>query len=144
MAPSGTEDQGMVSGSCLCRAVKYEIDGRISPIALCHCSKCRKANGSAFHAGALCRQRRFRWLHGEDSIARFRTPSGYETHFCRTCGSPVPVFHPNGEYVGLPAGALDQDPGSRPVHHFFVGSKAVWFEIADGLPQFEEHAPPSE
>jgi hypothetical protein len=41
----------------------------------------------------------------------------------------------------LPVGALDQDPESRPVRHIFVGSKAAWFEICDGRPQFEEHAP---
>jgi hypothetical protein len=36
---------------------------------------------------------------------------------------------------------LDQDPGSRPLRHIFVRSKAAWFEICDGRPQFEEHAP---
>lgn len=131
----------MVSGSCLCRTVRYEIDGRISPIALCHCSKCRKANGSAFHSGALCRQRRFRWVGGEESVAAYRTDSGYETRFCRHCGSPVPWLQPDGEYAILPAGALDQDPGTRPVHHIFVGSKAPWFEITDALPHHDEHAP---
>jgi hypothetical protein len=130
----------MVSGGCLCGAVRYEIDGRISPIALCHCSKCRKANGSAFHSGALCRKTRFRWVSGEDSICTYCTPSGYTTRFCRKCGSPVPNFQDAGEYVVLHAGALDQDPGSRPIHHFFVGSKAPWYEITGDLPRFEEDA----
>jgi hypothetical protein len=129
----------MVSGSCLCGAVRYAIDGRISPIGLCHCSKCRKSTGSAFHAGALCRKTRFRWLAGEDAIREYRTPSGYTTRFCGTCGSLVPMFQDEGEYVVLHAGALEQDPGSRPVHHIFVGSKAPWFEIADDVPQFAEH-----
>jgi hypothetical protein len=130
----------MVTGSCLCGAVRYEIVGRISPIALCHCSKCRKANGSAFHAGALCRKTRFRWTSGEYAVGAYATASGYETRFCRRCGSPVPLLQPESEYAVLPTGALDQDPGSRPVHHIFVGSKAPWFEITDGLPQFAEHA----
>jgi len=131
----------MVSGSCLCGAVRYAIDGRISPIGLCHCSKCRKSTGSAFHAGALCRKTRFRWLAGEDAIREYRTSSGYTTRFCGTCGSLVPMFQDEGEYVVLHAGALDQDPGSRPVHHIFVGSKASWFEIADDLPRYEEYEP---
>jgi hypothetical protein len=131
----------MVSGSCLCGAVRYEIDGRISPIALCHCSKCRKANGSAFHSGALCRKTRFRWTSGEDAITAYQTESGYETRFCRRCGSPVPMFVADSQYAVLPAGALDQDPGSRPLRHIFVGSKAPWFEITDALPQSEEHGP---
>jgi hypothetical protein len=136
----------MVTGSCLCGEVRYEVSGRISPMALCHCSKCRKANGSAFHSGAVCRKSRFRWVSGEDAISEYRSASGYETRFCRSCGSPVPGFQPEGEgeYVILHAGALDQDPGSRPVHHIFVGSKAPWFEITDALPRFQEHAPESE
>jgi hypothetical protein len=129
----------MVSGGCLCGEVRYEISGRISPIVLCHCSKCRKANGSAFHSGSLCRPSRFRWVSGEDRIAKYRSPSGYATQFCRICGSPVPS-PPNREgFVVLPTGALEQDPGSRPICHIFVGSKAAWHEIADDLPRFDEH-----
>jgi hypothetical protein len=31
-------------------------------------------------------------------------------------------------------------PTIQPNKHIFVGSKAPWFSIADGLPQFDEHA----
>lgn len=134
----------MFSGSCLCGTIRYEIHGRISPIAFCHCSKCRKANGSAFHSGALCRRSRFRWTRGEEAVSAFRTESGYETRFCRRCGSPVPWIQPDSEYVVVHAGALDQDPGSRPVHHIFTDSKAPWFEIHDALPRFAGHAPDPE
>ena len=41
------------------------------------------------------------------------------------------------EILGVPLGGLDQDPGGRPEAHIFVGSKAPWFEIRDGLPSFE-------
>jgi hypothetical protein len=133
----------MTTGSCLCRAVRYEIDGRLSPIMLCHCSKCRKANGSAFHSGQLCRASRFRFVSGEDAVTEYRTPSGYTTRFCRHCGSPVPQLVEDG-YVVVHAGALDEDPGTRPMCHIFVGSKAPWFEIADALPQHAEHMPRGE
>ena len=79
----------MIFGGCLCGAVRFEISGRISPVSLCHCSKCRKANGSAFHSGAICRGRKFRWIQGEESIRRYSSESGYTTHFCGNCGSPV-------------------------------------------------------
>jgi hypothetical protein len=131
----------MVAGGCLCGAVRYEISGRISPIALCHCSKCRRATGTAFHAGALCRQRKFRWLQGEEAIRQYSTTSGYTTRFCGVCGSPVPGPDRTGEYMVLPSGALDGDPGIKPVHHMFVASRAAWFEITDGLPQFEGRPP---
>ena len=131
----------MLTGGCLCGALRYEIAGRVSAIWYCHCSKCRKVTGSAFHPGALCRSSAFRWTRGEDAIAEWRSPSGYTTRFCARCGSPLPSALAGGESFVLPVGALDQDPGSRPVRHIFAGSKAPWFEISDGLPRFEEHAP---
>jgi hypothetical protein len=123
--------------------VRFEIDGRTSAIWYCHCSKCRKVTGSAFHPAALCRRSRFRWVSGEALISEYRTDSGYQARFCGRCGSPVPVVLENGSSVVLSVGSLDGDPGGRPVRHIFVGSKAPWFEIRDGLPQFEEHAPPA-
>jgi hypothetical protein len=130
----------MVTGRCLCGEVRFEVDGRISAIWYCHCSKCRKATGSAFHPASLCRRSRFRWVSGEASIAAYRTDSGYPVRFCSRCGSPVPAVLENGSVV-LSAGSLDGDPGVRPVRHIFVGSKAPWLELRDGLPRFEEHAP---
>ena len=46
----------------------------------------------------------------------------------------------------IPAGPLDDDPRLRPQAHIYVGSKAAWFEIRDGVPQFEafpEAIPPA-
>ncbi len=60
--------------------------------------------------------------------------------FCRVCGSILPRVGAD-PIVGIPAGALDDDPGGRPRLHFFVGSKAPWYEIRDDLPQFESYPP---
>ena len=131
----------MVAGECLCGAVRYEVDGEITGIWFCHCSKCRRATGSAFQAGAVSRKESFRWVRGEGRIAEYRAPSGYRKTFCSNCASPVPLFPEGTDYVWLPVGALEGDPAIRPTHHIFVGSKASWFEITDELPQFEEYAP---
>lgn len=126
----------MLTGRCLCDAVQYHIEGRLSPIWFCHCSKCRRRSGSAFSAGAVCHVTKFRWLRGGDAIARFFNA------FCRHCGSAVPQPLEGTDLVYVPVGAIDGDPGSRPSHHVFVGSKACWFEITDALPRFEEQASP--
>ena len=42
---------------------------------------------------------------------------------------------------GIPIGRLDGDPGVRPAVHVFVRSKADWFEITDGLLQYEQLPP---
>lgn len=129
----------MTTGACLCGGVKYEIDGSISPIWLCHCSKCRRTTGSAFHASAVCQPEDFRWTSGEDMISEYEDTPGYRVRFCNRCGSPVPNFLENHGLYFLHVGGLDSDPGRQIVHHIFVDSKAPWFEILDDKPQYPEH-----
>jgi hypothetical protein len=139
----------MPTGACLCGNIRYEIDGELFGIWFCHCSKCRRSTGAAFVAAAACRKQDFRWLEEPQTIAEFRTESGYRRSFCSTCGSPIPLTltdtdtGADTDFVWLPVGGFDDDPGIRPLRHIFVGSKAPWFEISDALPQFDEHAPRS-
>jgi hypothetical protein len=39
--------------------------------------------------------------------------------------------------VEIPAGLLDDDPTMKPDKHIFVELKSPWFEITDGLPQYD-------
>ena len=130
-----------MTGECLCGQVKYEIDGKISPIWLCHCSKCRRSTGSAFHASAVCRPEDFRWLSGADAVTEYEDSPGYKTRFCSRCGSPVPSHLEQRGSVFLHVGGLDGDPGRSVSHHIFVASKAPWYEICDEHPQHDEHKP---
>ena len=131
----------MIRGSCLCGGVRYELAGGVELINHCHCSMCRKVNGSAFgtflHAGS----KHFRWTAGADLVASYNSSPGNARSFCRICGASMPVVEAADEHVIIPAGSLDDDPGVRPIVHIFTGSKAAWFEITDGLPQFEKFPP---
>jgi hypothetical protein len=42
------------------------------------------------------------------------------------------------DLVGVPLGGLEQNPESIPVANIFVGSKAPWYELTDGLSQHQE------
>jgi hypothetical protein len=50
----------------------------------------------------------------------------------------VPRVVESTGYVVVPCGGLDGSPGRMPRGHIFTGSKAPWFEIADGRPQWNE------
>jgi hypothetical protein len=54
----------------------------------------------------------------------------------------MPRAVPARDFIAVPAGALDGDPGIRATYHIFVRSKAPWHEIADDLPQYVEYPPP--
>jgi hypothetical protein len=131
----------VIRGSCLCGGVRFEITGKVSGIGQCHCSLCRKASGTASNAVVLTATRSFRWVRGEDLAQKWERPIGRGSTFCRVCGSPLPGLHPSGKVFWVPAGLLDDDPGTRIEQHIFVGSKAPWEEIPGGVPQHEEAAP---
>jgi len=132
----------MLKGSCLCRSVRYEIDGPLDGAMNCHCSMCRKAHGAAFRSRAGISAKDFRWVSGEGLITWFESSPGNHRGFCSRCGSPLlSRFDSRPDRYGLPLGCLDTDPGVRPAMHVFVGSKAPWFEITDSLPRHED-APP--
>jgi hypothetical protein len=126
----------MLRGSCLCGGVKYVVKGRLSGAMNCHCSMCRKAQGSAFRSRAAVKSAGFVFVQGEELITFFESSPGNYRGFCRVCGSPIlSKFDHYPDYYGLPLGALDDDPGTQPKLHVHVASKASWFTITDNLPQ---------
>ena len=134
----------MVTGSCLCGGVAFEIDGKLSPMQYCHAARCRKATGSAFAVELVALASDFRWTRGEDLITTYeapllREPPPYRHSFCRVCGSSMPVALEGTYFVILQAGVLDGEPDTRPFRHIFVAQQAPWHTITDDMPQFEEH-----
>ena len=129
----------MINGSCLCGAVKYELKGEISQILLCHCSRCRKATGSAFAALTPVRTEDLHFISGEQSIKKFDSAPGVGRYFCQDCGSPLFSKRENApELVRLRIGTLDTKIPTTPIAHVFVASKSEWFEICDSNPQYAE------
>jgi hypothetical protein len=133
----------MISGSCLCGGVRFEVARVVGPFELCHCGRCRKASGAAFVAGLGVRSEDFRLLQGRELISTYaapilESPPPYRTFFCSRCGSPVPNPDPHGEWFEIPAGVLDDDPQLRPDKHIFVELKPPWVEITDDLPQYDK------
>jgi hypothetical protein len=142
----------MLTGSCLCGAVRWEIDGRLTQIQICHAKRCQKATGSAFAPELAAKRARFRWTAGEETISRWeapppllREPPPYRRAFCSACGSPVPVDVEGAEYIGMLAGVLDGELGSGAFRHIFLDQSADWHTVAaDGLPRFDEEPPANE
>ncbi|MDH4562500.1 GFA family protein [Pseudomonas sp. BN411] len=127
----------MHHGSCLCGAVKYEIDAPINSATHCHCSQCRKGHGAAFGTYGNVRWSAFRLVQGEDALARFHSSPGVTRTFCRQCGSTLQWYSENAhpDWVSVALGTLDSPLGPIPQKHIYPESKADWYAIADGLPQ---------
>jgi len=147
IGPNGNarrEVDPVLTGSCLCRKVRFEIRGDLGSIVYCHCESCRKAQGTAFVANAPVAEEEFVVTSGAELIAKYGSLPGKYRCFCRNCGSPVYSYRASiPGTVRVRLGTLDGDPGLRLVLQSWVGKKAPWFEITDGLPQFRAGDPES-
>jgi hypothetical protein len=135
---SESERPVVVTGGCLCGGIRFLVDGPFGPVANCHCSMCRRAQGCAFATNASVDRAHFRLLQGAELITEYESSPGKMRCFCRVCGSPMyshRLAAPNE--VRLRFGTFDVDPGVRPGLHYAVESKAPWHEITDALPRIE-------
>jgi len=129
----------MLKGSCLCGSLKYEINGELGPIVMCHCSNCRKASGSAFATNAPVDASAVNWMSDTAALGEYESSPGVFRQFCRRCGSQLFSRRTaTPDVLRLRIGTLDTKIMSKPTQHIFVGSKAEWCDITDSLPQYQE------
>ena len=131
----------LLTGECLCGAVKFQISGAFESFFLCHCSRCRKDSGSAHSANLFLSAAKISWLTGEERVKRFQLPgSRHVKCFCARCGSALPFHQATDGMLVVPAGSLDSPVPMRPVAHICGASRANWdtdlysLEWFDGLP----------
>lgn len=115
------------SGGCLCGAVRFEVTGQLSGFFLCHCKRCRKGSGTAHAANAFFTDATLDWLNGEGFVQTFQLPeTRHRRSFCAKCGSPVPDYDRDGNFVLVPAGSIDGDFKQRPTAHIHYDDRADW------------------
>jgi len=122
--------------------VRFAVTGGISSIVYCHCSLCRKAQGSAFATNGVVASKDFVFLSGEEELTGYQSSPGQTRYFCKHCGSPI--LSRNSKRPGVVRvrlGTIESAITERPQAHFFVGSKANWEEIRGELPQYDSYEP---
>lgn len=125
-------------GSCLCGAVRFEIEGAFESFFLCHCKYCRKDTGTAHAANLFSTTASLNWLSGLDRIKIYNLPgTRHIKSFCTSCGSALPNTQMDGGLIVVPAGSLDDKVSVKPSAHIFVSSKADWDEGLENVPKIE-------
>jgi hypothetical protein len=130
-----------ITGSCLCGAVTFAVTPPFSAFRYCHCSRCRKASGSAHAANLFVPRAQFEWTAGEAKVKRYDHPQAqrFAVWFCGDCGCRVPHGVKTRDDMLVPAGLLDGDPGTRPENSIFWDSKAPWYVEPAEAPKFSEY-----
>jgi len=130
----------LYKGSCLCGKVSYEITGAIDDIICCHCSLCRKAQGSAYATNGNVNVADFRFISGEDALTGYESAPGQVKYFCQYCGSPIiSKKDASPDKVRVRVGTITSDIDERPTAHIFVDSKANWDVINATLEQHSKY-----
>ena len=132
-----------IHGSCLCGEVTFSVSGAPARWLQCHCSRCRRGRSAAHASNTFYPTSQFEWRTGRGLVQKYKLPEAerFAVAFCRRCGGVAPVERDNVPFVVVPAALFDTELSVRPQAHIHVASKAPWYTLADGLPQFAELPP---
>lgn len=131
-----------ITGECFCGSIKYQIDGVLRDARSCHCSRCRKAFSAQASAYALVEPETFKWLQGEELLTSYKSQQGFGLQFCSQCGSTLCGIYKD-EVHGVTLGCVDGDPEVEIGYHIFVGSKASWEVMPEGVTAYQQAGPQS-
>jgi hypothetical protein len=129
-----------IRGECFCGDVTYQIDGALRDARSCHCSRCRKAFSAQASAYALVDAAEFHWSCGEEQLTTYTGAQGFGLQFCKRCGSTLCGVY-EGEVHGVTLGCINGDPDIEIGYHLFVGSKASWERLPQGIVAYQEGPP---
>lgn len=113
-----------MNGKCNCGSVSFEISGALPALYHCYCTLCQKQGGGASNAATIIYRENFQWKSGERKIEKWQKDTGFSSHFCIDCGSPVPNEF-RSKYVWIPFGLME---GVSPVvrANLWLNSKPDW------------------
>lgn len=125
-------EKSIISGSCLCGLVHFEVDFQPERFYLCHCQQCQQLTGSAFAANIFTKPNNIEWLLGYEYISHYQHPTReFSKAFCSKCGSALPFVNKSGKALIIPAGSLSKALTDIPDANIFVSEKVKW--LCSGL-----------
>ena len=129
-------DDQIRTGRCNCGAVRFRTHGPLREVVACHCSQCRRQTGLYYAATNVADDRIE--IEGGDSITWYHASEVARRGFCSTCGSALFWKHRDDAHISVLAGSFDQPTGLKMTKHIFCADKGDFYEISDGLPQYEK------
>lgn len=130
----------VVSGGCLCGAVRYQARGRPTVSMVCHCQTCARAAGSPAVAWVTFAAAVFSFVAGRP--AEFRSSPPVVRTFCAACGTPLTYVHADHpSEIDVTTRTLDKPEAFPPSHHSWESHMVRWLECPTGLPRYSEATP---
>lgn len=120
----------VMTGRCLCGAVKFTARDVPHQIGTCHCGQCRRwASGPYFavRAGSV-------HFEGEENIGRYRSSGWAERGFCKQCGSSLFYRMVEEDRYMMAVGAFDDQSGFELARQVFIDQKPGFYSFAQETP----------
>jgi hypothetical protein len=129
----------MLTGSCLCGAIRYSISAPITELRACHCRDCQKSSGAGGSVNAMIPSPGLRITQGTPKRFTVTADSGRTLHrfFCGDCGSPLYSRRElTPETTSLRIGTLDDSSGMKITANIWTKSARPWDYIDPATKQF--------
>ena len=132
------ETSDILTGGCLCGAVRFETTGGSFKVLHCHCQSCRKHNGAPVVTLAGFKADQVKFSGDERRV--YESSPGVGRAFCGTCGTPLTWEGDGGDLgsiIELHISTFDNPGVLAPTVHAFFSERIPWMDVADNLPRYE-------
>lgn len=126
-------------GKCLCEKVGFTATGPMRDVVYCHCTQCRRQTGHFVASTNVPNDQLV--VSGVEHLRWFNSSEEAKRGFCAKCGSVLFWKIDSRDYTSILAGAFESPSGLKASMHIFVADKGDYYEINDGLPQYERSSP---
>jgi hypothetical protein len=135
----------LITGGCLCGAVRYEATAAPIVTRVCWCRLCQYL-GAGSGTVNTCFPTEALTIQGELTDFQSTADSGSKMHrrFCRVCGTPLfSEAESRPHLIFVRAGTLDDPEVARPAATIWTAQAPTWACIDSRLQNFTQQAPPA-
>lgn len=129
-------DQKILTGGCLCGAVRYEASGAPSLSGICHCRMCQRASGAPYMGLLFMPSDNVRVTKGQPLV--YQSSPTSNRHFCGHCGSPLFFERHTRSLTALMVGSLDDPNIFKPQMQVCLESAMIWLHTLDDAPRYSQ------
>ncbi len=136
MDDKSTEQAVMLTGGCLCGAIRYQVSAAPFDADYCHCVQCQKSSGAVFQAWMDFKLAQVSWLAG--AVTEYASSDNVLRGFCAQCGCTMSYRDRRyPDYYTLTIASLDKPNLVKPNYHIYTQNQLSWLNIVDDCQRYE-------
>ncbi|MFO7573305.1 MAG: GFA family protein [Gaiellaceae bacterium] len=117
----------VLTGTCLCGGVRFELAEPFEHVGACHCESCKKLSGGGATVSGRVRTEAVRIVAGQELLATYQPAEGSAKTFCSVCGTNLfGGGWPESPQTPVRLTALDEPYDGTLQAHIFTRSLAPW------------------